>query len=75
MRGLAKRLKLRHAGRDQLTIVRCRNGEAFSYHKPDGEEITDEATIKRLSSLAMPPAYEEVYYACDPEDIRGSCDF
>ena len=65
MRGLARRLKLRHARRDQLTLSRRRNGEAWTYHMPDGEEITDEAVIKRLSSLAMPPAYEEVFYALD----------
>jgi hypothetical protein len=65
MRGLAKRLKLRHAKRDQLRISRRRNGEAWTYHMPDGEEITNEAVIKRLSSLAMPPAYEEVFYALD----------
>src|SRR5215510_7270578 len=65
MRGLIKRLKLRRCRRDQLAISRRRKGEEFSYHMSDGAEITDEATIKRLSSLAMPPAYEDVHYAED----------
>ena len=65
MRGLVKRLKLRRCRRDQLAISRRRDGEGFTFHMPDGKEITDEATIKRLSSLAMPPAYEDVHYAED----------
>jgi len=32
---------------------------------PDGNEITDEAVVRRLASLAMPPAYEDVRYAQD----------
>ncbi len=67
MRGLAKRLKLRHCRPDQLTISRQRNGdgEGWTYHTPDGREITDEGVVQRLASLAMPPAYEEVHYAAD----------
>ena len=65
MRGLCKRLKLRHCRRDQLTISRQRKGEGWTYHTPDGEEITDEAVVRRLASLAMPPAYEDVHYAAD----------
>jgi DNA topoisomerase-1 len=65
MRGLAKRLKLRHCRPDQLTIARRRDGESWTYHFPDGEQIADEAVVQRLASLAMPPAYEDVRYAAD----------
>ena len=33
------------------------HGMSIKYHLPDGSEVTDEAVIKRLSSLAMPPAW------------------
>lgn len=65
MRGLVKRLKLRHCRRDQLTISRQRNGEGWTYHTPNGEQITDEAVLRRLASVAVPPAYEDVHYAAD----------
>jgi DNA topoisomerase I len=65
MRGLAKRLKLRHCRPDQLTLTRQRDGEGWSFYSPDGEQITDEAVVRRLGSLAMPPAYEDVRYAAD----------
>src|SRR5688572_16270068 len=67
MRGLAKRLKLRHCRPNQLTISRQRNGDGdgWTYHAPDGRQISDEAVLQRLASLAMPPAYEEVRYAAD----------
>src|SRR5487761_208689 len=62
---LARRLKLRHVDRDQLTIRRYRTGETFSYCGPDGAEIRDEAELRRFAALAVPPAYEEVYFSAD----------
>jgi DNA topoisomerase I len=65
MRGLVRRLKLRHCRRDQLSITRRRAGDGWTYHAPDGREITDETMVKRFASLAVPPAYEDVRYAED----------
>src|SRR5688500_6338642 len=65
MRGLIKRLKLRRCRADQLTISRHKADEGWTYHAPDGQQITDEAMLKRLASLAVPPAYEDVRYAED----------
>src|SRR5262245_52637720 len=65
MRGLIRRLKLRHCKRHQLTIMRRRAGEGWTYHAPDGQEITDGAMLKRFASLAVPPAYEDVRFAED----------
>jgi DNA topoisomerase I len=62
---LARRLKLRLVERDQLTICRRRAGEGYSYWASDGGEITDDTVLKRLAALAVPPAYEEVYFSPD----------
>lgn len=42
-------------------IRRIRQGDAFSYLRPDGQPVTDEAELKRIASLAVPPAYEDVW--------------
>jgi DNA topoisomerase-1 len=63
---LAKRLGLNHVSPDALTIRRRRRGEGWSFIAPDGEAIRDLTTLTRLKSLAVPPAYEDVLYAEDP---------
>jgi DNA topoisomerase I len=52
-------------GRDGLTIERRRCGSGFSYHAKNGRRIRDPRIIKRLASLAVPPAYAGVVYAKD----------
>ena len=42
-------------------IRRERRGEGFAYFKPKGEPVTDERTLARIRSLAIPPAYERVW--------------
>jgi DNA topoisomerase I len=64
---LAKRLGLRLVTADELTIRRRRCGQGFSYFAADGKRITDKALIRRLRSLAVPPAYEDVLYSEDPD--------
>jgi DNA topoisomerase I len=65
---LAKKLGLRDVSADSLTLRRRRHGEKkFSYLRPDGAPIRDPATLRRLKSLAVPPAYEDVLYAEDPQ--------
>ena len=51
--------------RDGLTIERRRCGSGFSYHGKDGRRIADPRIVKRLTSLAVPPAYADVVYAKD----------
>src|SRR5262249_12110779 len=63
---LAKRHGLRHVHRHTLSIRRRRQGKGWIYLRPDGRPIRDQATIKRLVSLAVPPAYRDVHYATDP---------
>jgi DNA topoisomerase I len=63
---LAKRLGLRLVTTEALTIRRRRCGQGFAYYTADGRLIRDRSVVRRLSSLAVPPAYVEVLYAEDP---------
>lgn len=63
---LTRRHGLKICRRDALTIRRLRRGDGFSFMNGDGRAITDAATLLRLKSLAVPPAYQEVRYASDP---------
>jgi DNA topoisomerase I len=63
---LARRLGLRLARRDELRIRRRRCGKGFAFYGADGERIDDKAIVRRLSALAVPPAYRDVLYAEDP---------
>ena len=42
-------------------ISRKRKGRYFAYFHPDGTRVTDEATLQRIRSLAIPPAYTDVW--------------
>ncbi|HVE54456.1 MAG TPA: DNA topoisomerase IB [Ramlibacter sp.] len=42
-------------------IRRERKGDAFVYYKPNGDPLTDEATLERVRKLAIPPAYADVW--------------
>jgi DNA topoisomerase-1 len=46
-------------------IRRRRRGSAFSYHDARGASIKDEATLQRIRSLAIPPAYTDVWICAD----------
>lgn len=47
-------------------ITRRRYGRGFSYLAPDGEKITDADLINRIKSLAIPPAWKNVWICTDP---------
>ncbi len=59
----AKRLGLKYLPAEELSLRRLRHGEGFRYVAADGSPIRDPATLQRLKSLAVPPAYEDVLYA------------
>src|SRR3954471_1701078 len=63
---LAHELGLKLGDQNELTIRRVKRGKGYSFVSADGKAIRDRGTIKRLNSLAMPPAYEEVRYSPDP---------
>jgi DNA topoisomerase IB len=48
-------------------ISRRRRGRGFEYlDDSTGERIADEETLERIKSLAIPPAWEEVWICSDP---------
>jgi DNA topoisomerase-1 len=63
---LAKRLGLRLVTTQALTLARRRCGKGFAYFHSDGSPIREKHEIRRLASLAVPPAYHDVRYAEDP---------
>src|SRR5438309_4814300 len=61
-----------HAGLRYVTdgvrgIRRKRVGGGWAYYAPGGVRITDQQMRKRLNSLAIPPAWTEVWICPDPE--------
>ncbi len=42
-------------------IGRRRAGKGFGYRQPNGDAVRDAATLQRIRSLAIPPAYTEVW--------------
>jgi DNA topoisomerase I len=61
---LVKRAGLTYVTTDALTVRRQRRGRGFRYVAASKAVTATEA--KRLASLAVPPAYEQVLYATDP---------
>ncbi|WP_345816630.1 DNA topoisomerase IB [Paraburkholderia sp. PREW-6R] len=56
---------LRHADDSKPGITRKRDKSGFVYYDAAGKRITDEDEIKRINSLAIPPAYEDVWICAD----------
>ena len=52
---------LRYVTDDKPGIVRKRRGKSFRYFSADGKAIKDEATLGRIQSLAIPPAWTHVW--------------
>jgi DNA topoisomerase-1 len=45
----------------QPGITRRRRGRGWSYHRPDGSTIEDEGERARIASIAVPPAWTDVW--------------
>src|SRR6202171_4737780 len=63
---LAQELGLKLGDQNELTIRRIKRGKNYSFVRANGTPIRHTGTIKRLNSMAVPPAYEEVRYSPDP---------
>jgi len=48
-------------------ITRRRAGKGWIFFRPDGERITDPDQRRRISSLAIPPAWTDVWICPDPQ--------
>ncbi|TDG03246.1 DNA topoisomerase IB [Paraburkholderia guartelaensis] len=57
---------LRYVDDSRRGYTRQRNDDAFTYFDPEGKRIQDEAEIRRINALAIPPAYTDVWICADP---------
>lgn len=48
-------------------IARLRERDGFRYRRPDGRALRDAKELQRIRSLAIPPAYEEVWICPLPQ--------
>ncbi|WP_159712078.1 DNA topoisomerase IB [Geminicoccus flavidas] len=54
---------LRYVNHDMPGISRRRSGKGFAYRDPEGRTIRDKDTLAWIRSLAIPPAWTEVWIA------------
>jgi DNA topoisomerase I len=47
-------------------LTRRRTGSGFTYFHPDGKRVRNRAIVARINSLAIPPAYTQVWICPDP---------
>jgi DNA topoisomerase-1 len=63
----ARAAGLRYVSDAAPGIAREGGPGAFRYRRPDGKTVRDAATLKRIRSLAIPPAWQQVWI-CARED-------
>jgi DNA topoisomerase-1 len=63
----ARAAGLRYVSDADPGIRRRRAGQAFRYLHPDGRAVADRATLARIRSLAIPPAWTDVWI-CSADD-------
>ncbi|TDO34686.1 DNA topoisomerase IB [Kribbella sp. VKM Ac-2527] len=54
-------MRLRRSNPDRPGLTRRRRGKGFSYLDADGGRVTDPETLDRIRTLAIPPAWEDVW--------------
>lgn len=60
-RDAANEAGLRYVSDEAPGISRRRAGKGFTYRRPDGSPVKDAATLQRISALAIPPAWTQVW--------------
>lgn len=58
---------LRYVSDDDRGITRVKSGKGFRYKTSSGRAVRDPATLARIRSLAIPPAWTDVWIATDPD--------
>jgi DNA topoisomerase-1 len=58
---------LRYVSDSQPGITRRKRGSGFSYAKPDGSALTDRRERERIASIAIPPAWTDVWICPKPD--------
>jgi DNA topoisomerase I len=56
----------RRGGKPRLRIRRRRVGRGFVYFDAAGRRIVERTVLQRISALAIPPAWEDVWVSADP---------
>lgn len=67
LRNTANRTGLNYVTDGVAGITRRRSGKGWSFYNPDGTLITDRKERKRINSLAIPPAWTDVWISADPK--------
>ena len=62
----ARQAGLRYVSDAAPGIERRKSGKAFVYVGPTGRAVKDAATLKRIRSLVIPPAWTDVWICADP---------
>lgn len=62
----ARLARLRYVSDGERGIRRVRKGRGFVYIGPSGRPVADEKTLRRIRSLVLPPAWQEVWISPDP---------
>ena len=62
----ARAVSLRYVSDTMPGIRRNRSGRGFSYEKPDGTLVKDAETLARIRTLAIPPAWTDVWICPSP---------
>ena len=63
---MAKAARLVYINDTTPGISRHRTGDQFTYHDAKGNDVTDESTLARVKSMALPPAWEHVWISPKP---------
>ena len=58
---------LRYVSDSARGLTRARRGDKFVYFYPDGTRVSIRAEITRINSLAIPPAYQDVWICRAPD--------
>ena len=54
-------MRLRQSDPRQAGYRRVRRGRGFCYYAPDGNAVSDAASLRRFKDLVIPPAWREVW--------------
>jgi DNA topoisomerase-1 len=60
-RAAARAARLRYVSDSERGFERRRHGKSFTYVRPGGATLRDPRTIDRIRSLAIPPAWQDVW--------------
>ena len=65
-RDAAETAGLLYVSDEEPGIRRRKSGKGFTYVGPAGTKVEDKATLERIRSLAIPPAYTDVWICAKP---------